>query len=276
MVLSDPRSTANGRAPSETVQTRNRLLAVLPVEDYQRLAPALELVPLTRTQILHTPGERIQHVYFPGGGFCSIWMVLAARPVVEIALIGREGMVGVSAMWGAAPVTAVTIVQGGTDTCYRLAVAPFRREVDRRGRFAELLTHFGEALFGSVAQSAGCNALHSVEQRLARRLLMASDRIESEDFPLTHELAATMLGTTRPTVTLVASTLQKAGLIRYHRGHMTILDREQLKRTSCECYAAVTASLLAVTALPPRPHAPAPRRSVTTAGMTQRTSRSRT
>jgi CRP-like cAMP-binding protein len=173
--------------------------------------------------------------------------VLADGNTVEIATVGREGMVGVSAMWEGSPTTSATMVQGATDTCYRMAADAFRREVERRGRFAELVANFSQALFGFVAQSTACNAVHSVEQRLARWLLMASDRMESDDFPLTQEFAAMMLGATRPTVTVVAGTLQKAGLIRYHRGHVTIVDREQLHRTSCECYGTVSALLRNVT-----------------------------
>ena len=136
------------------------------------------------------------------------------------------------------------MVQGATETCYRMAVEDFRREVARRGGFADAVTHFARALFGFVAQSTACNAVHSVEQRFARWLLMAHDRMAHDEFPLTQEFAAMMLGTTRPTVTVVAGTLQKAGLIRYHRGHITIIDRERLERASCECYGTVTALLL--------------------------------
>jgi CRP-like cAMP-binding protein len=255
---------------------RNRLLGALPADEYARVAVTLDIIPLRLKEFLHKTGDPIQYVYFPGGGFVSMVTVLADGRMVEIATVGREGMVGVSALWGGAPTTSATMVQGETDTCYRMAADAFRQEVQRRGRFAELIASFSQALFGFIAQSTACNAVHSVEQRLARWLLMASDRMESDEFPLTQEFAAMMLGATRPTVTVVAGALQKAGLIRYHRGRMTILDREQLKRTSCECYSAVTASLLAVTAPPPRPDASAPRRIVTTAGVTQRTSRSRT
>jgi CRP-like cAMP-binding protein len=187
--------------------------------------------------------------------------VLADGRMVEIATVGREGMVGVSAISEGPAATFATMVQGETDTCYRMAVHALRLEVERRGRFAELMATFSQALFGFVAQSTACNAVHSVAQRLARWLLMASDRMEADEFPLTQEFAAMMLGATRPTVTVVAGTLQRAGQIRYHRGRITILDRDQLQRTSCECYAAVTASLLAVTAVRPRPDASAPRRS---------------
>ena len=165
----------------------------------------------------------------------------------KIATIGREGMVGVSAVFDGSPVVSAAMVQGETDTCYRMPVDAFRREMDRRGAFYELHAHFAQALVGFILQSTACNAVHSVEQRLARWLLMAQDRMESDEFPLTQEFVAMMLGATRPTVTLVAGTLQRAGPITYHRGHVTIVDREKLEAASCECYPAATDLLRAVT-----------------------------
>jgi CRP-like cAMP-binding protein len=140
------------------------------------------------------------------------------------------------------------MVQGETDTCYRMKVDAFRREIDRHGAFHELMTHFAQALFGFVAQSTACNAIHSVEQRLARWLLMAQDRMGSDEFPLTQEFVAMMLSASRPTVTVAAGTLQKAGLIKYRHGRVTIVDRENLEAASCECCRAATALLKSVTA----------------------------
>jgi CRP-like cAMP-binding protein len=225
----------------------NRLLAALPDDDYQRIVPTLTVVPLKLKDILHKPGEPIQHVYFPGGGFCSMLTVLEDGSMVEIATIGREGMVGVSAVLDGTPVTSAAMVQGETDTCYRMKVDAFRREIDRRGAFHELMAHYAQALFGFVAQSTACNAVHSVEQRLARWLLMAHDRMGSDEFALTQEFVAMMLGATRPTVTVVAGTLQRAGLITYHRGRVTVVDREKLESASCECYQAATSLLKGVT-----------------------------
>jgi CRP-like cAMP-binding protein len=225
----------------------NRLLAALPAADYARILPSLSLVPLKLKDTLHKPGEPIRDVYFPGGGFCSMLTVLEDGNMVEIATVGREGVVGVSAILDGAPVTSTAMVQGETDTCYRMTVDAFRREVERRGAFYELMAHFAQALFGFVAQSTACNAIHSVEQRLARWLLMAQDRMGSAEFPLTQEFVAMMLGASRPTVTVVAGTLQRAGLIKYRHGHVTIVDREQLEAASCECYRAATALLNGVT-----------------------------
>jgi CRP-like cAMP-binding protein len=139
------------------------------------------------------------------------------------------------------------MVQGETDTCYRMTADVFRRELGQRGAFYELITRYGQALLGVVMQSTACNAVHSVEQRLARWLLMAQDRMATDEFLLTQEFVAMMLGTARPTVTIVAGTLQRAGLITYHRGHVTVLDRERLESASCECYRAATELLRAVT-----------------------------
>ena len=228
----------------------NRLLAALPADDYTRIARTLEIVPLKLKDFLHKPGEPIRYVYFPGGGFCSLVTVLEDGGMVEVATIGREGMVGASAVLDGNPPASAAMVQGETDTCYRMSADAFRREMDRRGTFYELLTQYAQALVGFIMQSTACNAVHTVEQRLARWLLMARDRMGSDDFPLTQEFAAMMLGATRPTVTVVAGTLQKAGLIRYRHGHVTIVDGENLEAASCECYRAATNLLRAVTDRP--------------------------
>ncbi len=227
---------------------QNLLLARLPAADYARLIPTLDVVPLKLKDFLQKPGESLQHVYFPGGGYVSVLTALQDGGMVEVATIGREGMVGAfAATNGGAPGTSATLVQGETDTCYRMTVAAFRAEMAQRGALYELVTQYTSALVGFIMQSTACNAVHSVEQRLARWLLMAQDRMASDDFPLTHEFIAMMLGATRPTVTVVAGMLQKAGLITYHRGHVTILDRERLEAASCECYRAATDLINAVT-----------------------------
>jgi len=246
-----PPSTLN-RPPPGAVQ--NMLLAALPKVDRERLVPTLDVVPLKLKELLHKPGDHIQHVYFPGGGFCSIVTVLEDGRMVEVATIGREGMVGVTAVLDGNPVSSATMVQGESDTCYRMTAGAFRCEMDRRGAFYELLTHYSQAYIGFIMQSTACNAVHSIEQRLARWLLMAQDRMGTDQFPLTQEFVAMMLGATRPTVTVVAGTLQRAGLITYHRGRVTVLDRKDLESASCECYRAATNLLNAVTS--PRSRAP--------------------
>src|SRR5687768_11460696 len=225
----------------------NHLLAALPADDYARLAPTLRNTPLKLKHFLHKPGEAIDQVYFPGGGFVSVVTVLKDGSMVEVATIGREGMLGISAGSDGGLSPAAGMVQAESDVCYTMSTEAFRQEMDRRGAFYELLTRYGQALVGFIMQSTACNAVHSVEQRLARWLLMAQDRMGTEDFPLTQEFVAMMLGATRPTVTVVAGTLQRAGLITYHRGHVTVVDREKLEAASCECYRATTDMLRAVT-----------------------------
>src|SRR5947209_5497927 len=236
--------SANRPPPGDS---QNLLLASLPVEEYRRIAQSLDVVPLKLKNIIHRAGEPIEHVYFPGGGFCSMLTVLQDGGMVEVATIGREGMVGVSAVLDGGRVPSCAMVQAESATSYRLTVDALRRETNRHGALYDLLTHYSQALMGFVMQSTACNAAHSVEQRLARWLLHAHDRVGKDEFPLTQEFAAMMLGAARPTVTVVAGTLQKAGLIKYRHGHVTIVDRQALEQASCECYLAATALLQAVT-----------------------------
>ncbi len=225
----------------------NHLLAALPFDDYVRLAPTLDVIPLKLKQFLYKPSEPIEHLYFPGGGFASVVTVLQDGSMVEVATIGREGMLGASAALNGDPSPAATMVQAETDICYKMAIGAFRSEMNRQGPFHYLVARYTQALSGFIMQSTACNAVHSVEQRLARWLLMAQDRVGKGEFPLTQEFVAMMLGASRPTVTVVAGILQKAGLITYHRGHVTIVDREKLESASCECYRTATDLLMNVT-----------------------------
>jgi CRP-like cAMP-binding protein len=233
---------------TQALTPQNHLLAALPGVDRDRLVPAMDVVPLKLRALIYKPGESVQHVYFPGGGFCSIVTVLADGSMVEVATVGREGMVGVSALVDAQPSTSATMVQGEADLCYRMPVKAFRNEMNAHGAFYGLMTRYVDAHIGVVMQSTACNAVHSIEQRLARWLLMAHDRMGTNEFKLTQEFAAMMLGAARPTVTIVAGTLQRAGLITYRRGRVTIVDRERLESASCECYEAATRLLQSVTA----------------------------
>jgi CRP-like cAMP-binding protein len=218
----------------------------LPPDDLERLLPKLDIVPLTLRQFLHRSGERIDHVYFPGGGFCSELTVLESGDMVEVATVGREGAVGVFAGSGSGIAPSVSMVQAVTETCYRMSAEDFRTEMDRRRAFYELMTRYLHAHMGVIMQSTACNAIHKIEQRLARWLLMAHDRVGRNEFPLTQEFVAMMLGGARPRVTIVAGTLQRAGLITYHCGTITILDREGLESASCECYKVATDLLRSV------------------------------
>ena len=218
----------------------NHLLAALAPDVFDRISPALDVIPLRLKEFLHRPGETIRDVYFPGGGFCSVVTVLKDGSMVEVATIGREGMLGIAAMLNGDLSPSAWMVQAEADICYRMSADAFRAEMDRREAFHDLLTRYAQALVGFIMQSTACNAIHSVEQRLARWLLLAQDRIGTSEFPLTQEFVAMMLGASRPTVTVVAGTLQKAGLITYHRGQITIVDREKLESASCECYETTT------------------------------------
>jgi CRP-like cAMP-binding protein len=221
---------------------RNRLLAALPPDDYARIAPHLEVVPLRPRQMLHQPGTPIRHFFFLADGFCSQLTVMTDGRMVEVATVGREGVVGLLGDSGAGTVTAAAMVQAPC-VSVKMTAAFFRREMNRRGAFFDLVSAYRLALVRFIMQSTACNAVHTAEERLARWLLTAQDRLGSEQFPLTQEFAAMMLGVTRPTVSDVAATLQRAGLITSRRGSVTILDRDRLEDAACECYA-ITAKIV--------------------------------
>jgi CRP-like cAMP-binding protein len=242
---------SNRPLPGPKTVAANRLLAALPATDYTRLASSLEVVPLALKEFIHRPGEPTTHVYFPGGGFFSELTVLANGDMVEVATVGREGMVGLTAAVEGAIAASATMVQADIRTCFRLAAPVFRREMDRRDAFYQLIARYTHAHTAVVMQSTACNAVHALEQRLARWLLMAHDRIETNPFALTQEFVAMMLGAARPTVTIVAGTLQKAGLITYSRGQVTIVNRPGLEQAACECYGVAVRLLQGLSVTPP-------------------------
>jgi CRP-like cAMP-binding protein len=217
---------------------RNRLLARLPGEEHARLLPHLEKVSLPYRQILYEPGAAISHVYFPEGGVFSLITPMASSPSVEMATIGNEGMVGLPVFLGAdrMPSGAITQISG---EALRMSAETFKQQVKRDSPLHDLLQRYTLALFNLVAQSAACNRVHSIEERCGRWLLMTHDRVEADEFSLTQDFLAQMLGVRRPSVSLVASTLQRAGLIRYRRGRITILDRQGLEAAACECYRVI-------------------------------------
>jgi len=236
---SNPVPSAN-RPPPRT--GGSLVLAALPTADYNRIVPPLEVVPLPLKQILHQPGALISDVYFPDGGFCSELTLLADGQMVEVATIGREGVVGLLGLSDNGPPTSVTMVQAA-GAGVKMPAALFRLEMNRRGAFFDLVSRYRVALVRIIMQSTACNAVHTVEERLARWLLTAQDHVGTNTFPLTQEFVAMMLGVTRPTVSQVAATLQRAGLITYHRGLVTIVDRERLEAAACECYR-ITAAII--------------------------------
>jgi CRP-like cAMP-binding protein len=238
---------------SRCADSRNLLLASLPPEDYAAVRPLMEIVALEAQSVLHNPGESSKFVYFPRSGFMSVAVLLRDGSMVEVAPVGREGLAGIPATGPvlAAMTNALIVVHGEHECTYRMSVADFRREMDKCGAFADVVTHYGEAFLGVVMQSTCCNAAHSVEQRMAKWLLMAQDRLETPRLRVTQEFLATLLGATRQTVTGVASALQRSQIIDYTRGQLEILDRARLEATTCECYHASIKMLQQVTAARP-------------------------
>jgi CRP-like cAMP-binding protein len=217
----------------------NKLLSALPWADYERIRPFLSTVPLKFKQGLQKQGAKIDVIYFPGGGCCSITKVMADGRMVEVATIGNEGMVGVTVFLGGdvAPGEAFVQVSGGDGQAMQADV--FRRELARRGPFYDLISRYSQALQILMMQSIACNSLHSVEERCARWLLMTHDRVEGDQFMLTHEFLGFMLGVRRPTVSLVLGALDKARLISNGPKKITVVNRRGLEQSSCECYQVV-------------------------------------
>lgn len=218
--------------------SRNLLLASLSPDDYAAIRPLLEIVALEPQRVLHNPGESSQYVYFPRSGFVSVAVALKDGSMVEVAPIGREGMAGIPATGPAqtAMTNALIVVHGADECAYRMRIEDFRREMDKCGAFTDVVNHYAEAFLAVVMQNTCCNAAHSVEQRMAKWLLMAQDRLETPRFRVTQEFLATLLGATRQTVTGVANAWQRRQVIDYSRGQLEILDRGALEAASCECY----------------------------------------
>jgi CRP-like cAMP-binding protein len=228
--------------PALDPRPKNRLLASLPTEDFQRLAPHLETVPIRLKQVHHKHGERLRAVYFPNGGVASITTMLLDGTTVEAATVGDEGMLGIEAFLSAdAIATGETLIQVPDTSAELLSVEQFRHELARQGALHAVIGRYTQVHMAQMMQSAACNALHQVQQRCARWLLTTHDRMHRHDFRLSHEFLAIMLGVQRPTVSVVAANLQRAGLIKYTRGRVAILNREGLEAAACECYAVVRA-----------------------------------
>jgi len=221
---------------------RNLLLAGLPSKDLALLAPHLKNVALQQGMILQEQGERIDQVYFPHDGIVSLLAVMQQGNAIEIATIGYEGAVGSLSGFGPrrSQTRAVVQVAGAAS---RISAARFRKAAQDSEAVCHIVVRYGEMLLMQVQQTAACNALHDVEARLSRWLLQARDRLESNTIGLTHEFLSQMLGVRRTTVTVVAHMLQQAGLIRYHRGKIEIVDRRGLEARACECYQAIRRQL---------------------------------
>ena len=225
--------------PPPTGRPKNRLLAALPDEDFRRILPHLKTVPLAAKQVLLKRGDPIRHVFFPNGGVCSVTAMMKTGAAVEVATVGDEGMVGITAFFGGHAMPGESMVQVPDTSAERMPIEAFRRELDRHGALHEAIRRYSQGSMALMMQSTACIALHNVQERCCRWLLMTHDRVKADQFNLSHEFLAMMLGSTRPTVTLVARSLQEAGLIRYTHARMTILDRSGLEAESCECYSTV-------------------------------------
>jgi CRP-like cAMP-binding protein len=213
----------------------NRLLSLLSDDDYERLRPHLSHVEFDYRKSLYEASRPIEHVYFPINGVASLVITTTDGSSAEVGTIGNEGFVGLPVCLGElnAPSSVYVQVPG---TGLKLETRIFRGQLERRPTLNRIMLRYAHAFFDQVAQSAACAHLHRVEQRCCRWLLMTHDRMPTDDFLLTHEFLGMMLGVRRTTVTDVMGVLQKAGLIRYRRGHVTILDRSALQRRACECY----------------------------------------
>lgn len=216
----------------------NRLLAALPADEWARWLPALEPVDMPLGAVLYESGMPMGHVYFPTSSIVSLLYVMEDGASAEIAVVGNEGIVGISLFMGGETTPSRSVVQSA-GAGFRMRGQLLKDEFNRSGPVLHLLLRYTQALITQMAQTAVCNRHHSLDQQLCRWLLLSLDRLRSPELVMTQELIANMLGVRREGVTEAASNLQRTGLIRYRRGHITVLDRDGLERRTCECYSVV-------------------------------------
>ena len=216
----------------------NRVLASIPPKDYRRLQAQLEPVAVAFGQVLYEPGQEIRHVYFPVDCLISLLTAVDKRRSLEVGMVGNEGMAGMPFILGMGVSGVRALVQGGGNAL-RMAAAPFRIEFDRNKALQYALHRYTYALMAQISQTAACNRFHEGEARLARWLLMTRDRVGSDEFMLTHQFLAHMLGLRREGVSEAASALKQRDLIAYSRGEIQILDVRGLKASACSCYQIV-------------------------------------
>lgn len=233
----------------------NRLLAALSPPERERIYPHLELIPMPLGHVLYEPGDVLRHVYFPADCIISLLYVMTDGASAEISVVGNEGLIGVALFMGGETTPSRAIVQSA-GSAYRLIGHRLKDEFHRNGELQLLLLRYTQALLTQMAQTAVCNRLHSVDQQLCRWLLLSLDRLPSNQLSMTQELIANMLGVRREGVTEAAGKLQKLGVIRYHRGRITVLDRPRLEQLCCECYEVVRRETDRL--LPPRDRAGLP------------------
>jgi CRP-like cAMP-binding protein len=224
--------------PSPHTPQQNHLLAALPAEDYARLAPELELVPMPLGWAVYESGGRMSYLYFPTTSIVSLLYVMESGASAEIAITGNEGLVGISLFMGGESTPSRGVVQS-EGYGYRLGASVMRREFALGGSLQHLALRYTQALLTQMAQTAVCNRHHALDQQLCRWLLLSLDRLQGNELLMTQELIANMLGVRREGVTEAAGKLQAEGLIHYRRGKITVLDREKLEKRVCECYAVV-------------------------------------
>ena len=237
-MCSCPNYGKSNMAPKNSSTIANRLLADLPAKARDQLRPHLEPVSLPQGQVLAKPGARIDYVYFPKGGMVSLVQPLGDGTQIEVGVIGREGFVGAAVLLGAnsSPVESMVQIPGGG---LRMRATVFREQVARNKPFSDAAHRYAQALHLQVSQTAACNGRHVLQERLARWLLTAHDRAESDELPLSHEFLSMMLGTRRVGVTLALGTFRTAGIIRNRHGRITVIDRANLEDAACECYRSV-------------------------------------
>lgn len=224
--------------PTSPEASRNGILASLPRPQLEELIPRLERCSLAHREMLVEANEPVRHVHFPLSGVVSLIIATVNGATVEVAMVGHEGMVGLPVLFGS-ETTAISAVVQVPGESLRMATPAFRSEVEAYGAMVRSLHRYAEALLFQIAQSSACTHQHSVRQRCARWLLTARDRVGNDEFALTQEALAQMLGVRRASVSAAAARLQRQGLIRYRRGMITIVDRTVLEQSSCECYALV-------------------------------------
>lgn len=217
---------------------QNHLLAALPDPVRERLLPHLEQVALPLGKVIYEPGDRLTHVYFPTDAIISLLYVMENGASAEICVVGNEGLVGIAVFMGGESTSNRAVVQSA-GLAWRLPGQRLKDEFDRHGELLLLMLRYTQSLITQMAQTAVCNRHHSIDQQLCRWLLLSLDRLTGNELNMTQELIANMLGVRREGVTDAAGKLQRLGVIEYSRGHIKVLDRPQLERLSCECYAVV-------------------------------------
>jgi len=234
------------------VDAQNRLLAALPDDVFARLEPHLEPFPLALGQTVYEANDRLSHVYFPTTAVVSLVYTMESGTSAEMGVVGNDGIVGIAVFMGGDTTPNRAVVQNAGNTL-RLELRAFREEYKRVGELHRLLLLYTQALLTQFSQSAVCNQMHSVYQRLCRCLLLSHDRLPSNELAMTQELISNILGVRREGVSVAAHQLQESGLIRYNRGRITIVDRTGLESRVCECYRVVKSECDRLLPYPPRP-----------------------